>query len=219
MKKETLILIAVSVLSLAIMGGGIMALSSSQSGQIRGVEQVISDDILLQDDAQDSNVENTKVTIVEFSDFQCPACAASIPVLKKYLEQYPDQINLVFRHFPLSYHSNAKAAASAAEAAGKQDKFWEMHDILFARQQEWQDLSKKEAEAKFVSYAEEMGVNLEQFGQDLLDPSLKQKIDRDISAGYQAKVNATPSFYINGRLVLGAGSPEFEQILQEELTK
>lgn len=217
MKKETLFLIIVGVASLIIMGGGIMALSSDNQ-QVMGVE-VIAEEFLVKDDAYSTGAEDAKVTIVEFSDFQCPACAVNAPALKPYLEQNPDQIKLIFRHFPLSYHNNARLAASAAEAAGRQDKFWQMHDLLFANQLEWQDLPEEEAIAEFEKYAVEFDIDLEKFQQDLSDPVILEKIDRDIKDGYQAKVGGTPSFYINGRPVLGVGSPEFEQVLQEELSK
>src|SRR3989344_868387 len=100
-----------------------------------------------------------KVTVVEFSDLQCPACRAVQPAIAQVINKYPDQVRVIFRHFPLkTIHTYAQLAAQAAEAAGEQDKFWEMHDLLFNRQPEWSELDSADAvKSKFIQYVSELG--------------------------------------------------------------
>ncbi len=141
--------------------------------------------------------ENASVTLVEFADFQCPACASYHPVLEKLHETFGDNLKIAFRHYPLiQIHQNALIASQAAEAAGAQGKFWEMHDILFERQNAWSAVANPTD--IFVAYAGELLLNTEQFRNDLKNDDLKKNVLDDLSAGQKAKVNATPTFYLNG---------------------
>lgn len=141
--------------------------------------------------------EEEKATLIEYSDFQCPACATYYPMVKQLLDEYPEDLRVVYRHFPLPSHKNAYPAALAAEAAGRQDKFWEMHDILFERQDEWSNLSNPQD--KFEEYAAELELDIELFTADYESDETRQKIDADMLSASQLGVNATPTFYLNGR--------------------
>ncbi len=141
------------------------------------------------------------VLLTEFGDFQCPGCAAYFPVLKQVKEKYGDQITFQFRHFPLeSIHKNARAAARAAEAAGKQSKFWEMHDMLFENQTAWQGAS--DPVSVFEGYARTIGIeDIDRFTEDLKSSTVNAIINADLAEGRDKGVSATPTFMLNGEIL------------------
>jgi protein-disulfide isomerase len=132
------------------------------------------------------------VTIVEFSDFECPYCGAAHPVIGRVLREYEGRVRLVFKHYPLDGHLHAMAAARAAVAAANQGKFWEMHDLLFENQSalEPEDLER---------YAEELGLDVERFRADLVSDATQRRIDADKAAGHEIGVTGTPTILVNGR--------------------
>ena len=140
------------------------------------------------------------VTMVVFSDFQCPYCADHEENLLKVREEYGDLVRLVFKHYPLSFHDQARPAALAAEAARVQGKFWEMHRALFANQ-------RTLGPALFESLASDLGLAVSRFKEDIKAPRLAARVDEDIALGGRCKLSGTPSTYINGFLVSGAVSP------------
>lgn len=149
------------------------------------------------------------VRIVEFSDFECPFCGRAAPELERVLGQFQGDVQLVFKHFPLSMHEHAGDAALAANAAGRQNKFWEMHDALFENQTE---LTPSDLER----YAQELGLNMEQFRADLQSEELRASVERDKGQGVELGVDSTPSFFIGNRRF----SEPLEQLpayLREEL--
>ena len=143
--------------------------------------------------------KDSRVFLVEYSDFQCPACKIFYSFLKDIEGKYGDRLQLVYRHFPLSQHANAMLAAQAAEAAGKQGKFWEMHDKIFEGQNTWASQGKSDAEKTFTSYAQSSGLNTDQFKKDLSSNEIKVKIENDYKGGIKSGVNATPTFFLNGK--------------------
>lgn len=149
-----------------------------------------------------------KVTIVEYSDFQCPACAAYYPMLESVFADYKDRISFTYRNFPLPQHQNAIVAASAAEAAAMQGKFWEMADALFKNQDAWSIVDNATAETAFEVYASKIGLNIVKFKSDVKSSSVKAKIDRDQKSGITAAVDHTPSLFINGKKSDNPRSPE-----------
>lgn len=154
------------------------------------------------------------VILVEFSDFQCPACLAVQAPLKQILTKYEGKVEFVYRYFPLtSIHKNAMISAQAAEAAYLQNKFWEMHDKLFETQANWQGLA--DPREVFVGYAKEMGMDTQKFTSDMESQSVKDAIGRDLLASTQYRLTGTPTFFLNGTKV------EFSQIEQKiiELAK
>jgi len=143
--------------------------------------------------------EDPKVTLVEYADFQCPACKSYQPIVERLVNQV-DGLRIVFRHFPLTQtHQNAKKAAQAAEAAGIQGKFWEMHDKLFANQKEWAEVS--DPQSIFVNYAEEIGLNVDQFKQDYSSKEVEEKIKEDVRTAGEFNLRGTPSFILGNKVV------------------
>lgn len=154
-----------------------------------------------------------KVTIIEFSDFQCPFCGRAEPTLKQIFETYGDQVKLVYKNFPLPFHEHAQDAAIAALCAKDQGKFWEYHDVLFQNQDSLKitDLKK---------YASDLSLKTQNFNSCLEDKKYKGQIEADMMEGNKLGVRGTPAFFINGRLVSGAQPFEnFRTIIDEELKK
>lgn len=157
--------------------------------------------------------QNAPVTIVEFSEFQCPYCAQVQPALKRLKERYGDKIRIVFRNFPLPRHAEAPKAAEAASCADEQGKFWEMHDKLFANSSKLQVTDLKR-------YAVEIGLETDRFDQCLDTGKYTGKWRADARDGSIYGVSGTPAFFINGRMVAGAVPYEdFVLIIEEELQR
>lgn len=157
--------------------------------------------------------QTARVTIVLFSDFQCPYCATLLPTMERLQSQYPQKIRLVFRHFPLPMHKEAEKAAEAAQCAEEQGKFWEMHDKLFANQQSLSGEALKR-------YAADIGLNIDRFSRclDSGKTAALWQIDRETAVDYG--LTGTPALFINGRLVSGAVPYEaLNSIVQEELER
>jgi len=142
---------------------------------------------------------DSKVVFIEYGDFQCPSCGGAHPQVKAAMEQYADRVAFVFRNFPLTtIHPNARAAAGAAEAAGLQGKYWEMHDTLFESQADWQTLTGEQRVNAFVGYARELGIDQEKFKTDLSVKTINTKISFDQALGKKIGVDSTPTFFLNG---------------------
>ena len=157
--------------------------------------------------------KTAKITIVEWSDFQCPFCGRVGPTLEQVKKEYGDQVQLAFKHMPLPMHSKAPAAHAAAEAAAMQGKFWEMHDLLFANQRSVSD-------AKYVEWAKEIGLDLPKFETDRKSKKVEQRIAADKSQGSKLGVTGTPAFFVNGRFLSGAQPfASFKKLIDEELAK
>lgn len=138
------------------------------------------------------------VILYEYSDFQCPGCGGMAPIVDLFVEDHPN-IALVYRHFPLSFHDRSPLAAEAAEAAGAQGKFWEMHDLLFSRQTEWaaQNVTGDQAREFFNGYADELGLNMEQFNNDMDNHTYQEKINTQAQEAQALQLSGTPSFIYN----------------------
>ena len=146
-----------------------------------------------------SSNKNAKVVLIEYGDFQCPACSTMSPKLKALSEEYGDKIAVVFRNFPLSGRPNSLSAAAAAEAAGLQGKYWEMHDLLYEKQPEWGSANATERTEFYKKYAKEVGVkDEEKFIADMKSSDISKKIAFDKALGVDAKITGTPSFFLNG---------------------
>jgi len=136
---------------------------------------------------------NAAIELVEYGDYQCPHCGRAYGMIKYVQQKMGDDLKFIFRNFPLSeMHPDAAAAAIAAEAAGLQNKYWEMHDILFENQ------VNLEPEALFV-YAKKIGLNLPKFKEDIQSDALSAKVEADLESGVRSGVNGTPSFFVNGK--------------------
>lgn len=142
------------------------------------------------------------INIVEFSDFQCPACKAAAPLGASLVQAYPGKVQLVFRHFPLdSIHPNAKSAGIAAEAVAAIDetKFWPMHDLLFETQSDWSNIrSTDELNDTFATYAEQLDIDRNEFLEKIEDNSVIELVSTDSNTAIQLGLNSTPTFFVNG---------------------
>lgn len=135
---------------------------------------------------------SASVTLVEYGDYQCPHCGHAYPIVKKVQDFFGDKLKFVFRNFPLkNIHPLATPAAIAAEAAARQDKFWEMHDAIFENQQQLHSNS-------FRAFADNLGMNVTQFENDCQDRKIIEKVQKDFESGILSGVNGTPTFFING---------------------
>lgn len=145
---------------------------------------------------------NAPVTLEEFGDFQCPSCGSYEPELKKMEGEFGDKMKVVFRELPLlPMHEHALMAAQAAEAAGLQGKFWEMHDLLYENQAKWVD--QKDLVPVFVDYAKQLGLNPDQFMKDISGETVAQRISQDGKRAHSFGLLGTPSFFVNGKEAKG----------------
>jgi len=164
-------------------------------------------------DAQAIGPKDALVTVVTWSDFQCPFCGRVTSTMEQVRKEYGKDVRYVFKHNPLAFHTNAKPAAIAAEAAGEQGKFWEMHDKLFENQR---DLTEK----NFVAWARELRLDVKRFQKDLNRSTIADRIDRQQRDGVAIGARGTPAFFVNGRFLSGAQPFEaFKKLIDEEMTK
>ncbi len=139
------------------------------------------------------------VLLIEYGDFQCPACKSAFPILQEIKEEYKDKLTFIFRNNPITQiHPNARAAAAAAEAAGLQGKYWEMHDALYEQQDDWSNASVDERLSFFVAMAKEVGIDdIDQFKRDIESDAVSSKINFDLSLGRKDNVSGTPTIFLN----------------------
>lgn len=167
--------------------------------------------------------EGSKVTLIEYSDFQCPGCGSAHPLIKSVTEQYKDQLQYISRNFPLTtIHANAKSAAAAAEAASLQGKYWEMSNKIFETQSKWNTLSVTERNDLFVKYADELGLNTTQFTTDMASAAVVKKINFDVALGKKDEVAGTPTLILNGVTLDGkvwGDEAKFKEAINAELKK
>jgi protein-disulfide isomerase len=153
------------------------------------------------------------VTLVEFSDFQCPFCSRVTGTLEQVHRTYGDKVRIVFKHLPLRMHSKAPMAHAASEAANRQGKFWEMHDLIFKNQR---DLS----EERYIEYAGQIGLDTDRFKKDMASASVKARVDADAAEAERLGVTGTPGFFINGYFLSGAKPfSEFQKVIDAQLAK
>lgn len=185
---ETKFFVGVIIATVVILGIAIGIFSKSNNQQVEG----ISTDKLVLSDSWATGSATPKATLVEFSDFECPACAAAQPTVKSVVDKYKDELKYVYRHFPLEQHKNAKLAAEAAEAAGAQGKFWEMHDLLFKNQN---NLSKETINGLGI----DLKLDMESFIKEVSENKYAAKIQKDTDDGVAFGLDSTPTFYLNGK--------------------
>jgi protein-disulfide isomerase len=156
--------------------------------------------------------KNAPVTIVEFSDFQCPYCSRLQPTLVQVLEAYPKDVKLVFKDFPLSFHKQAKNAAKAARAAGEQGKYWEMHDLIFEK-------FSTVNEEMFKEFAGKLTLDMNKFNADYSSTKYDQLIQQDINMGRTAGVTGTPSLFLNGKRMQRRSLDDFKAAIDAIIKK
>ncbi|MDP3958054.1 MAG: thioredoxin domain-containing protein [bacterium] len=207
MKTSTTLIVSVALIVLFF--GAVLWLSGKGGAPIASIEAADWTDGAL----------DPKVELIEYSDFQCPACAAYEPLVAEIRGDFNDTLRFAYRHFPLTQiHQNAVLAAKAAEAAGKQGKFWEMHDLLFEKQEEWATSATMRTLA--TAYAKELGLDTARFEADLDSKETEDKIERDYAGGLRLKVNATPTFFVNGTKIKNPGNyDEFKREIERAMER
>jgi protein-disulfide isomerase len=183
--------------------------NSNQNGYIPEMDKVSETDWVK------GNASST-ITLVEYSDFQCPACAMYFSVVERLIGEYGDRIRFVFRNFPLTQHKNALPAAQSAGAAGLQGKFWEMYSMIFVTHSEWENSTS--SKAVFRGYAQKLGLDLAKYDVDFDSDIVKDKISDDTRQAADAGVDSTPTFYLNGKKINSPRSyDEFKILIDEAL--
>lgn len=186
-------------------------LSSSKTGKVQVIAVDFSADIDTAGSPFLGSVD-APVELVEFSDFECPFCKTADQLLADVLLEYPEKVKIVFKHFPLAIHKNARSAAMAAIAAHQQGKFWQYHDLLFEN-------SKALRYDKFLAFATELQLDMTRFNNDLVSAEVRQKLEKDIKDGQDAGVTGTPAIFINGRRLKKRDSEHIKKMIEEELAK
>ncbi len=184
-----------------------------------GGDAAASADIVISATDHVRGAKDGKVTLVEFGDFQCPACGAYESIVRQVLADNKSDVKFVFKHFPLmQIHRNALPAAKATEAAGLQGKFWEMHDILYDKQEEWSGaLNSRDF---FLTYATTLGLDTKKFLADLDNKSLETKILAEFKEGVSLGIQGTPTFFLNGKKLDNPSNlADFNKLVKAALTK
>lgn len=213
MSKESKIISGVGVVFFALFA---LLIYSTSTGN--GTKIVSDPNLLIGQLSHMTGKKEAKVTIVEFGDYQCPACAYANPIVRRLIDAYKDNpdVNFVSRNFPLSQHSEAMISAEAAEAAGAQGKFWEMANMLYERQNEW--AGNPRALGIFTVYAQELGLDAKAFSDSINQKKFQEKIIKDGLDGQALGVNSTPTFFINGEKFEGGLSFDvFDRKIKEKL--
>jgi protein-disulfide isomerase len=198
-KKAWIIFAAVCVLVL----GSLVALSNSKKVKVSDID---TNKVQAASEASGNIADqgfgqpDSKVVFTEYGDFQCPGCGGMHPTVKTLIEKYEGQMTFVFRNFPLTQiHPNALVAAAAAESAGLQGKYWEMHDLLFEKQDAWKNASVKERIDIFAGYAKELNLDEAKFRTDIANENVSKKVSFDLALGKKIKASSTPTFILNGK--------------------
>lgn len=211
-KSKRIVRWAMTLIVLAVVVGGLGYVvakdAKEQPDRIAGATAVAMDDWV-------KGNPQAEVTLIEYGDFQCPSCGAFYPIVKTLSEEFGENVQFVYRNFPLrSVHPWADLAARAAESAGLQGQFFAMHDKLFEEQTTW--ASSQNPQLLFEQYAGDIGLDVEQFKADIDSDAVRTAVQDDFESGLQAKVQGTPTFYLNGEKIVNPRSLDgFREILAE----
>lgn len=213
MKTETKVLIGILFFTVVLILGAVFLLTPKNPP--------LKQDKIVQIDyskGQKIGSDSAKIRLVEFSDYQCPACATFHSSIEKLRLSYSDnELQIIYRHFPLPQHPNAKKAANLAEAAGEQGKFWEMSRRIFETQNQWVSLA--DVTEFFISLAEEFKLDEDEVRQALKEDKYQDKINADLAEGSSLGINATPTFFLNGRKLNLKSFKDLDAAVVEELKK
>lgn len=193
MTQEVKIIGGIGILSLIILFAGVFFFSGKEDAVKAQEASDVS--ILTRNNIHKISTETDTVSIIEFADFQCPACAMANPSIKKILSEYKGKVSFAFRHFPLPQHRNAVIAARAAESAGEQGKFFEMAETLYINQERWAE--SREPREIFINLAHDLGLNEDKFLKDMESGKYDKRIEEDKYDGIRLGINSTPTLFIN----------------------
>lgn len=214
MKTETKFLGGILIVTLILLFGSVFFFSRNQSSSPIKAESVSQIDYTK---GEKIGSDSAQVKLVEFSDLECPACLAAEPSVKKIRTDYPTQVQLIYRHFPLPQHTHSRQVAYLTEAAGQQGKFWEMHDKLFETQAQWSAM--KDATPFFMDLVKQLGLDEAKVKQALETDKFKATIDSDVAEGERLGVNSTPTFFLNGRKLNLENFADLNTVVAEEVKK
>jgi protein-disulfide isomerase len=220
--KVFIIIICVTAI---LLFGGIFLLSGKSP--TNGPSNKVNDSLLIPQNAIETSgivngnylaaTNSATLTLVEFGDYECPACGEYNPIIKQILTNYSGKINYVFRNYPLPQHTNAPISSYAVEAAGLQGKYWQMHDKVYDTQNDWANLP--DPTNVFVGYANDIELNADQFTKDLNSSSVKNKVQNDMNDGNTIGITETPTFFLNGqRMNLTGSYDQFKSLIDSSLT-
>lgn len=163
---------------------------------------------------------NAEIIITEYSDFQCPACAFYQPILKEIISEFDDRVALVYRHFPLPMHRHAETMAYAAEAAGQQGRFFEMHDLIFENQRNWTNSSPSAVRDTISQFANGLNLDIEKFNTDFESRELRNRVDASVAEAVRSNISYTPTLFINGELLTNPNNyAEFRSLIVNKLNE
>lgn len=213
MRKETIIMVAVFIV---IFGGlGFLITRNNKVATTPAPKEQ-----LIRPNSHSTVSSDAKVNIVEFGDFQCPACAAAFPIIEQLLALYKDnpQVNFVSRNFPLPQHQYALITAEAAEAAGAQGKYWEMYRLIYANQDTW--VNSADPMSILVGYAVQLKLDVNRFKSEVTANKYSDIIEQDKQDGLALGINSTPTFFINGVRAEGVRNfDEFKAMVDSALAQ
>ncbi len=218
MKKEVWFILGFLVLG--IVGAIIVAVSAGNSSNATtyAVNATVVPPLIASDWVEGNR--SGKVSVIEYGDFQCPACGEFESIWDQLVKTYGDRVAFSFRNFPLyQVHPNAGISAQAAEAAGLQGKYWEMHNLLYAKQNDWADVATGDVAAKYFDpYASSLGLDVARFNSDITSDAVKNKVDGDVATANGAQVDHTPTFFVNLKQIVNPTSyNEFKSVIDNAL--
>jgi protein-disulfide isomerase len=224
MRKEVKILALISVVVAVAVVFGARYYRDAVQGERKG--NANADGPLVRPDSPTLGPADAPVTLVEFLDPECESCGAFQPTVKKILKDYGGKVRLVVRYMPL--HPNSRLAAAYTEAAGEQGKYWEMQEVLFRRQPEWGEIHGHGAQAAaaarrepapvlFERYAAELGLDVERVRAAVAEDRYASKVERDMKDGQSLGVSKTPTFFVNGRMLMRFNQQDLRALIDEEL--
>ncbi|MET0914846.1 MAG: thioredoxin domain-containing protein [Jiangellaceae bacterium] len=221
MRNPTKAALAVAVLVLLAISGAFVV-SQVQGGDepaAAEVSEAIADGAIVRDDSRILGEEGTSgVTFVEFLDFECEACGAAYPVVEDLREKYAGEVTFVIRYFPLPGHFNAGRAARAVESAARQGELEAMYNRMYETQEEWGE-AREPKDDLFRGFAEEIGLDMDQYDADYASQDVEERISRDVADGESLGVSGTPTFYVDGELFQPQTVEDFTTVLDEALAE
>lgn len=213
MTTETKSMIIVGIISVAILFGGAWLYQKNTPKD----ELVANQDALVRENSMKMEAIDEKLVVVEFGDYQCPACSYIAPGIKELQETYKDSVTFVFRDFPLNIHANAMKASQLTYIANEQGKYWEMHEKLYNLQTEWEKVS--DPTDLFVSYAKALNMNTEDVKKKLSSDIYIDRIKDDVKDASLLGINSTPTFFVGNTIIRSANYDAIKKAIDVELAK